>query len=75
MDTIHTSGLINLNLPGHDYRVAKHIYEQTAESIKSKYIWNDGLEIEFIMVAGKIDVTTNGKIYIENDKTYTIRLD
>lgn len=70
-----TSGKVDIKLPGHDYRDAKYNIEQTVDSIKSKFVWDDGLEIEYVMTADKVDMKTNGKLYIEDDKHLIIRLD
>lgn len=72
MPTLTTSGKVNIKLPGHDYRDAIQTSEQTADSIKQRFVWKDGLEIQYTLTAGKIDFKTNGTLNIDNDDSITL---
>ena len=64
------SGEINLEMP--DFREAERSFEQTADCIKSTFKWPNGLIVTFTMVAGKIDMQSNGSVIKVDDKKYKI---
>lgn len=64
------SGEINLEMP--DFREAERSFEQAADCIKSTFKWPNGLIVTFTMVAGKIDMQTNGSVIKVDDKKYKI---
>ena len=64
------SGEVNIKFP--DFRKAKMFSEQTAETTKCQFVWEDGLIIEFNVCAGKVSVKTNRSIKKNDDGSFTI---